>query len=72
MVCEKVGLTVATNLARLFVSLKTTDFDRPAIFISHPCICQVQCRSRYFMLKARSKVGITLCQNDACLQAALR
>ena len=41
MIGEKVGFTIATSLARLFVSLETTNLDRLAIFISHPCIDQV-------------------------------
>lgn len=58
MICEKVGFTVATSLARLFVSLMTTDLDRPAIFISHLCSGH---RNHHCTLIARSKVGVMFC-----------
>ena len=64
MICEKVGFIVATSLARLFVILRTTVLDRTAIYISHPCIGQVQHRIHHCMPIPRSKLGAMLLPNQ--------
>ena len=40
-----------------YLSLKTSNLDWPANFISHPCIDQVQNRSRHCTLEPRSKTA---------------